>query len=107
MADTLPLKTAYLLDENGNNLYAWSHTQRVRYNDTKTLDNVLAEMLASINKKIETKAQIIASLGYTPVNPGSPVAFTDTVMIKKELQIGGAIIKPLLDGTTEIGFIIE
>lgn len=44
MADTVPLKTGYLTNVEGDKLYSHSHVQTVRYNKDKTLEQKLVEM---------------------------------------------------------------
>ena len=117
LANELP--TAYVTDEDGNNLYVWSHVQVIRYNEAMTLEEKLLSLEDLIGEgggggsTAITAEAIYAALGYYPVNPNTEVTFGDKVTINDQLAFGegefSSLFKPLYDtdGTTVIGHILE
>lgn len=111
------LPTAYVTDEDGNNLYVWSHVQTVRYNASMTLEEKLLALEDLIGEggggggDITAEA-IYQALGYYPVNPNADTDFTGNNSVLN-LSIGkgtnASIFKPLYDtdGKTVIGHILE
>ena len=114
------LMSAYVLDEDGNKLYVWSHIQKVRYNSQMTLQDKLLEIqniLDNLDKNLNITADtIIKALGYTPVSPDEDNIFNGNTQFNGTVAMFGdrsnantSLFKPLYDtdGRTVIGHILE
>ena len=91
------LKSAYLTDVEGNKLYAWSHISKVRYNATKTLQDVLEGIMTTVTNTNNTLKDVRE--GKAPLNETDLRAFISRNYLMETLYDE--------DGETPIGFIIN
>ena len=118
--DTIPeeLLGAYVLDENGEKIYVWSHIQKVRYNAEMTLEDKLKKIndfIDNIDDKIDiTSETIYNALGFTPANPNAinffnkQVTFGDNIVIGSPNNDYATYFRPLYDDNgVQIGHVLD